>query len=274
MSSHDHSSREEFYDYYARASRSPETLARFGSIRDAVLRVLDAVGASTAALDVADVGCGAGTQCMIWAESGHRAHGLDVNEPLLNLARERAAAEGRSVDFRLGSATRLPWGDASMHVCLMLELLEHVPGWKECLDECVRVLRPGGVLVLTTTNKLCPRQQEFRLPLYSWYPTPLKRRFEHLARTTRPHLANHATYPAVNWFSFYSLRRILAPMGFRCLDRFDVIDLSNQGSFARVAIRAIRKFAFLRWLAQVATSGTRVTAVKEQPPGHGVVTVP
>ncbi len=62
-------------------------------------------------------------------------------------------------------------------------------------------MRPGGVLYLTTTSCLCPSQMEFRLPLYSWYPGFLKRRYERLAKTTRPELANFAIYPAVHWFS-------------------------------------------------------------------------
>jgi 2-polyprenyl-6-hydroxyphenyl methylase/3-demethylubiquinone-9 3-methyltransferase len=59
------------------------------------------------------------------------------------------------------------WPNRSMDVCLVPELLEHVREWRECLADFARVLRPGGVLVLTTNNKLCPVQQEFNLPLYS-----------------------------------------------------------------------------------------------------------
>jgi 2-polyprenyl-6-hydroxyphenyl methylase/3-demethylubiquinone-9 3-methyltransferase len=265
VTSFDHSSREEFFDYYAKASQSRATLERFDAIRAAVMRLLGRGGPRSGPLDVADVGCGAGTQCAIWAEAGHRAHGLDVNEPLLNLARERAEAAGHSIDFRLGSATALPWADESMDVCLVLELLEHVSEWEGCVLEATRVLRPGGVLVLTTTNKLCPRQQEFILPLYSWYPATLKRRFERLAATTHPRLANFATYPAVNWFSFYSLRRALAPSGFVCYDRFDVMDLSRRGRVARAAVTAIQALPILRWLGHVATPGTTLLAVRERP---------
>jgi 2-polyprenyl-3-methyl-5-hydroxy-6-metoxy-1,4-benzoquinol methylase len=103
-----------------------------------------------------------------------------------------------------------------MHVCLLPELLEHVVEWMACLKETARILRPGGVLFLSTTNKLCPSQQEFSLPLYSWYPRPLKRHFEKLAVTKRPELENFARYPAVNWFSFYSLRSELSRLGFDC----------------------------------------------------------
>lgn len=163
MSALDHSSHEKFYDYYANASLSQEACQRFGSIRDMILRILRTNGAARI-LDVADIGCGAGTQSLMWAELGHRVHALDVNEPLLELAKQRTAEIGCAIYFRLDSAAELPWDDDSMDVCLVPELLEHVTQWKACLNEFSRVLRPGGVLFLTTTNKLCPIQQEFNLP--------------------------------------------------------------------------------------------------------------
>ena len=97
----------------------------------------NAHGLTKPVLDVADIGCGAGTQSFLWAELGHNVHGLDVNQPLLEVARQRAGESRCSIDFQLGSATELPWADQSMDVCLLLELLEHVSEWQACLQECV-----------------------------------------------------------------------------------------------------------------------------------------
>ncbi len=258
----DHSAHEKFYEYYAKESESPETRRRFCSLRDTVLRMLAKTNSVPHPLDVADIGCGAGTQCLLWAEMGHRVHGIDVNQALLDLAKERAACAGHSADLRLGSAVALPWADESMDVCLAIELLEHVADWQACLSEAVRVLRRGGALLLTTTNWLCPTQEEFNLPLYSWYPAPLKRYCKRLARTTRPQLANYAKYPAVNWFSFYSLRAWLGEKGFQCFDRFDATDVSNKSVWARWIISALRAVPLLRWLGHVATPGTILLAIK------------
>jgi ubiquinone/menaquinone biosynthesis C-methylase UbiE len=258
----DHSSHERFYEYYADASQSQKAVERFRSIRETVLRTLATIRPVTGPLDVADIGCGAGTQSMLWATLSHRVHGLDVNEPLLNLAAKRASASGFAIDFRLGSATSLPWDDRSMDVCLLLELLEHVENWQSCLTECSRVLRAQGLLVITTSSKLCPIQYEFNLPLYSWYPTGVKHYFEHLAATTRPELANYAKYPAVNWFSFYGLRAELAKRGLDSLDRFDVIDLPCRQAWTRAVVHCVRALPVLRWLGHVATPGTMVLAIK------------
>lgn len=263
VSDWDHSTLDRFYRYYATASQSPLSMERFASVRETILRIVNQRSPVPRVLDVADIGCGAGTQCMLWAELGHRAHGLDVNEPLLNLGRERADKSGYTVDFRLGSATQLPWPDESMDVCVMLELLEHVEDWETCTLECVRILKRGGVLFLTTSNKLCPVQSEFNLPLYSWYPAFVKRYFEGLAKTTRPQLANFAKYPAVNWFSIYGLRRFLADQGLQSMDRFDLANAKKKSRPKRFVLQYIRRLPFLRLLAHVAIEGTMLLAVKD-----------
>jgi 2-polyprenyl-3-methyl-5-hydroxy-6-metoxy-1,4-benzoquinol methylase len=264
MSTLDHSSHDRFYDYYSRESQSENTVMRFRSIRDCILRIRQRYQFSQCVLEVADIGCGAGTQSMMWAELGHHVHGLDVNERLLELAKERAARAGHCIDFRLGSAVELPWANDSMDLCLVPELLEHVAEWELCINEFARILRSGGVLFLTTTNKLCPVQQEFTLPLYSWYPSRIKHHVEHLATTTRPELANYAKYPAVNWFSFYSLRRFLAARGFYCLDRFDISDTSNKGILSRSVVYAVRAVPLFRTIAHFATPGTLILGIKDR----------
>ena len=88
-----------------------------------------------------------------------------------------------------------------MDVALLPELLEHVANWQDCLNEAARIVKPGGLLYLSTTSWLCPMQQEFNLPLYSWYPGFLKRKYERLAVTTRPEIANHCKYPCLLYTS-------------------------------------------------------------------------
>jgi 2-polyprenyl-6-hydroxyphenyl methylase/3-demethylubiquinone-9 3-methyltransferase len=115
---------------------------------------------------------------------------------------------------------------------------------------------------MTTTNRLCPRQEEFNLPLYSWYPRRAKRHFEKLALTTRPAVANFAKYPAVNWFTFYQLQAYLSARGFVSLDRFDMMDLNGKGRAARMLVTSLRSIALLRLFGQICTSSTRVLALK------------
>ena len=98
----------------------------------------------------------------------------------------------------------------------------------------------------------------------AWYPGFLKRRYERLSVTTRPELANYATYPAVNWFSIYSLGRSLRDRGFGAVfDRFDIADTDNKGALARFIFGAVRMLGPLRWLAHVGTPYTVAVAIKK-----------
>ncbi len=263
--SFDHGSDPHFLAYYEEASLSEATLQRFRTVRDKTLTLLAARGRNTAHLRVADIGCGAGTQSLLWAELSHSVLGLDVNAPLVEVARRRAAERGLRVDFRVGTATALPLEDSSIDVCLLPELLEHVADWEACLREAIRSLDVGGLLYVSTTNMLCPIQSEFNLPLYSWYPGFAKRHYERLAVTTRPSVANYTKYPAVNWFTFYRLRDYLAPLGFDCLDRFDMINLDNVKAPLRLFVRMARTIGPARFFGHVLTPGTTVFAVKTRP---------
>jgi 2-polyprenyl-3-methyl-5-hydroxy-6-metoxy-1,4-benzoquinol methylase len=258
----DHSSHDGFTAYYAEKSVRPEQLRHFRRVQSAILRILERRNGSARNYDVLDVGCNAGGQCGIWAEGGHRVHGLDINEPLLELAKKRAAESGQKIDYRLGTATELPWPDESMDICIGLELLEHVADWRKCLKELTRVVRPGGAVYISTSNALCPIQQEFTLPGYSWYPGFVKRHYERLAMTTRPGLANGAKYPAVNWFTAYGLGRELRREGFTSFDRFDLIDTAKSGGLGRLVIALTRAIPPLRLLGHVCTPGTKVLGVK------------
>ena len=261
----EHSSDQRFIDYYARESLSKATLDRFARLRDNLLRL----PATTlhrddpdGKLHVADIGCGTGTQSRLWAELGHKAYGLDINAALIEIAKARAGKNGMTIQFDVGSATKLPYPDASMNVALLPELLEHVADWHSCIDEAIRIVKVGGLVYLSTTNWLCPIQQEFTLPLYSWYPGFLKRHFERLAVTTRAEIVNYCKYPAVNWFSFYSLSAYMKKRGFRCLDRFDMVNTDNLGAVGKLIITLIRALPPLRFVGQVLTTGTIVFAIK------------
>lgn len=259
----EHSSHQAFFEYYRDESTSKQTFERFKSIRRTLLRVLaEDRGEKTTELEVADIGCGAGTQCMLWAELGHKVHGLDVNEPLVELARQRTEQMGITARFEVGSATNLPFEDQSMDVCILPELLEHVRDWQRVLDECARILRPQGILYLSTTNKLSPVQYEFRLPLYSWYPGPAKRYVEKLSKTTQPWLAGYATYPAVNWFTPFQLQRELKARGLEPKDNFTVMDPTDFNSIKTVVASAIQRISLLKRLALAALPYSTIFAIK------------
>jgi len=258
-----HESIQEFYDYYRKQSLSEKNLQRIIAIEEIIVNKINGKNNSKI-LNVLDIGCGPGAMCIYWAKKGHNVHGLDINQPLLELATNRAREEKLEIDFKLGTATNLPWDDQSMDVCLVPELLEHVVDWRQCIDEFCRVLKPNGILFLSTNNKLCPRQQEFNLPLYSWYPGFIKRYCEKLALSTHPEIAGYATYPAVNWFTFFQLKKLLVTYGMESFDRFDLMDVTKNGFIIKNIIFCIRSINFLRWLAHIVTPYTIIVSIKNK----------
>lgn len=258
----DTSTHDQFFQYYQEKSQSPQTITRFERLVELILSAMKP-SAGAGPLRIADVGGGAGTLARLFARRGHNVTCVDLSSDLLAVGKGRAEAEGLEMQFINCSATETPIPSESLDICMIPELLEHVVEWRECLDEAGRIVRPGGLLYLSTTNKLCPVQEEFTLPLYSWYPGFLKRRYERLAVTTRPELANFAKYPAVNWFTFNSLRKELVARGFsRFLDRLDMIEILNPGTTKASVAKILRLIPFGRFAFQFVTDGSYLIAFK------------
>lgn len=94
--------------------------------------------------DVLDIGCGAGNMVHHLSRYG-RVKGIEVD------ARPVAMARARGYDVRQGDATQgLDLPDASFDLVTALDVIEHVDADEAILREACRVLRPGGVLAIST----------------------------------------------------------------------------------------------------------------------------
>ena len=116
----------------------------FRGRRSIVAAVLDALCIQPEA--ILDVGCGVGTNLDLLAERfpGARLHGIDVElDPL------RFCRGDRDVPVHQADASALPFASASFDLVAALDCLEHVEDDGAALREFLRVLRPGGKLLLT-----------------------------------------------------------------------------------------------------------------------------
>lgn len=98
-----------------------------------------------------DGGCGEGYGANWLAGSARLVLGVDRSREAL---REGLARRRGNVSFVCSELTRLSFADAAFDVMCSLQVLEHFRNPQPFLREAVRILRPTGVLVLSTPNRL------------------------------------------------------------------------------------------------------------------------
>jgi SAM-dependent methyltransferase len=72
-----------------------------------------------------------------------------------------------------GAGEALPLADGGYDVVTCWDVLEHVQAPDALLAELARVLRPGGLLLITAINRFAFRDPHYHLPLLNWLPRPL-----------------------------------------------------------------------------------------------------
>jgi ubiquinone/menaquinone biosynthesis C-methylase UbiE len=146
--------------------------------------------------DVLEVGCGTG------------------------LVLQRVAPHARTAvgDVKEGSATALPFADASFDLSYSFKVLAHIPDWDACMREMVRVTRPGGLLIFDIYNRNSLRYLIKRLT----GPRSTSKEFAEDAISTR------------FWTPAEAAARL--PAGTRIIDRFGIRVTTPHPIFARLPI--------------------------------------
>ena len=100
--------------------------------------------------DVLEVGCGEGYGTALLADAAASITGVEYDLATVEHARRRYPQAG----FVHGNLAALPVADASVDVLATLQVIEHVWDHPQFVRECRRVLRAGGLLLVTTPNRL------------------------------------------------------------------------------------------------------------------------
>lgn len=101
-----------------------------------------------------DVGCQTGALGIVLAEMGADVTAIDVGP--CRAARIRSQGWGLHQHFAAARSEALPFRSASFDIVMFIDVIEHVEDASRCLREIVRVLRPGGILVLQGPNRFSP----------------------------------------------------------------------------------------------------------------------
>jgi SAM-dependent methyltransferase len=214
---------------------------------------------------VAVVGCGP-QPCMLghFLARGFDAVGIEPVETFVHAARAYLEAPSRVLQ---GSAESIPLADASVDLVYCNSVLEHVDSPLRSLGEMARVLRPGGVAWIVTTNRFRlswrGETHEYAVPFLNWFP-PIVREcyaFHHLHYA--PWLARYSDRPAVHWFSYAELCRLGRDAGFAWF--YAVSDLFTPDD-AHLSRRPLRRWLVTRlqrspWLRALALTLTPLGGV-------------
>jgi ubiquinone/menaquinone biosynthesis C-methylase UbiE len=100
---------------------------------------------------VLDVASGEGYGSARLASVAQSVIGVDVSLEAVEHARERYVAP--NLQFKHGSAAKLPLEDRSVEVAISFETLEHLTEQEEMVSELARVLTPDGLLIISTPDK-------------------------------------------------------------------------------------------------------------------------
>ncbi|HEY5055486.1 MAG TPA: class I SAM-dependent methyltransferase [Acidobacteriaceae bacterium] len=101
---------------------------------------------------VLDIATGTGNLAIPLAWAGCFVTGVDIAPNLLVQARERAAAEGLTIQFDEGDAEALPYADASFDAVVTMFGAMFAPRPEVVAAEMARVLKPGGLLAMANWN--------------------------------------------------------------------------------------------------------------------------
>jgi SAM-dependent methyltransferase len=102
-------------------------------------------------LQILDLGCGAGRHLVFLTKSGHKVIGMDRSPIGLFHAQQKAEMEGFFATLSRADMTRIPFANESFDAILSINVIFHNPLhlMRKTINEIFRLLRPGGIAVIT-----------------------------------------------------------------------------------------------------------------------------
>ncbi len=130
--------------------------ARLAFLRAALIRHFDMPDRPLrplAGLSILDIGCGGGLISEPLARLGATVTGIDPAEENIAAARQHAEPQGLDIAYRACLAEDLVAEGATFDAVACLEVVEHVPDPQAFIATCSQLVRPGGLLILSTINR-------------------------------------------------------------------------------------------------------------------------
>lgn len=178
-------------------------------------------GQPLAGLRLLDIGCGGGLLSEPLARLGAEIVGVDAVEKNVKTAKAHADRNGVAIDYRHGTVELLAEaGEEKFDAVLNMEVVEHVADPDEFLSTCASLVKPGGLMIVSTINRT---SRAFLLAIVGaeyvlgWLPRGTHQ-FDKLVKPEE-------------------IRRALEPLGFECQEPVGVryAPLGDEWSLSRDA---------------------------------------
>ncbi len=125
---------------------------------------------------ILEIGFGNGLQLAAFSRSGAEVYGVEVNDLLVDIARENMNSRSIAATIALYDGRTLPYHDAFFDYAYATSVLEHVDDPACFFAEVARVLKPEGKLYLSFPNCLWPKETHTGVWFLSYLPRALSKK--------------------------------------------------------------------------------------------------
>ena len=144
--------------YFGRAARRyaaayHESSAGGHALRARHERALELIGQPSGR--VLDVGCGPGHLAADLLDRGIDVWGVDAAPAMIEACRRRFTPQA-AAHFTVGDATRLAFSDGAFDAAVCLGVMDYIPRLEAAVRELIRVVKPGGTVLVSFPNLLSP----------------------------------------------------------------------------------------------------------------------
>ncbi len=166
------------------------------------LRVIAGAELASGGKRLLDIGCGDGSLAIQVKEKYDEVYGIEFSDKAAELAKEK----GVIVSISNLNYESLPYEDCFFDTAVCLDIIEHIFDPARLVKETLRILRPGGCIILSTPN--------IRY-IYCLIPLIFKGRFPKTSSDLESYDGGH-----IHYFTFKDVELLLGDVGFKKIEKF------------------------------------------------------